>query len=660
MNDNKVTPKYIASEMATDAELLEEKEAREEADTQLSNRITKIDNVFSATQEPTGFVNRTDSTLFFDNATRTLSITPVGSNFKIFIQGQEITISEPLTKQIPDVSGSYFFFINGDSELNYLTTFNVSLFTTSAYCAYVLWDENDDKAITFAEERHGIVMDGATHSYLHTTRGTQLVSGASIGFTTSGDGTNNSDAQISISDSVVSDEDIRIQITNNAAPTLPHQQILFPIAEIPVYYLQDSTWRKSVATQFPMLYGSSRAKFNKNTSNVWSLEEASMNGKYLVSYIFATTNIIEPIIAILGQEEYEDLADATARASWSSIDFGDLPAQEIKLLYTIYYETSSAFTNTPKSTIRNIGDVRFGVDRETSAVSFNTSHANLSGLGLDDHLQYLLVNGTRPMEGSLDMDEYDINNVDVVTANDVSADTVTAVNSVMQKKVTTPTYTTATNNATLTLTSASSTVHFITGTATGFSIVFPDATTLPLGINYEIYNRSSAPITLKYSDGSVIGVLSSESVSSLILQGNATPKGIFSPFTVEVAQAAGIQNYSNSTATPFATSSATDVQITGFTITPMAGQYFIIFNSSNQTLANNALNYISLYKDGVQIASSERVAQGVSQNFVFMLSTQAVVSFNGNEQLRVYARVSTGTLTINARSVVMLRLGPAV
>jgi len=612
----------------------------------------KFIELFEDTKEPTGFIDRTSSTISFSDQTRTLTVAPVSGDFSIYIQGQKLTVSSTLTKQIPDTSGSYFFFINENSELDYITTFNVSLFTISAYVAYVLWDENDDKAITFAEERHGITMDGSTHSYLHTTRGTQLVSGGSIGFTTTGDGTSNADAQVSISDTRVSDEDIVIQISNSASPSQPHQQILSPIAEIPVYYRQGTTWRKSTATQYPVSQGTTRARFNKNTAGTWSLEEASANNKFLVSYIFATTNISEPIIALLGQDEYSSLSDAETRAAWSTISFGDLPAQEIKLLHIVIYETSSTFTNVPKCAIREVKDLRFGADREVSATSFNTDHSNLSGLGNDDHLQYLPVTGIRPMSGDLNMANNDINNVDVITSN----------KSEKNINVDTPTYTTVSNNGTLTLIASSSSVHFLTGTATGYSVVFPNATTLSRGTNYEIYNRSSSPITLKYSDGSTIGVLSTESVSSLILQDNATAKGLFSPFTVEVAQAAGIQNYSVTATAAVTITSATDTQVVGspsFTITPMSGTYIIFLSTSNSTTSNNALNYMSLYKDGTQITGSERVAQGVSTGFVFQLSTQAVASFNGTEQLRVYARVSTGTLTINARSIAMLRLGPA-
>lgn len=48
----------------------------------------------------------------------------------------------------------------------------------------------------------------------------------------------------------------------------------------------------------------------------------------------------------------------------------------------------------------------------------------------------------------------------------------------------------------------------------------------------------------------------------------------------------------------------------------------------------------------------------VSSNFRFQLNTLAIVDFNGTEQLRVYVKVTTGTLTVNARTGVALRLGP--
>ena len=352
---------------------------------------TDIDKLFLAlfdSKEPTGHLDRAQSTLNFNESTRTLSIAPVSGSFTIYIRGVKTEISSTLQVQIPNTSGSYFFTINGNGQLNYQQTFDVSILTDVAYTAYVYWNATTQTATSFGEERHGCSMDGTTHGYLHSTRGTQLVSGASIGFTVAGDGSSNSDAQVSLSDLQVRDEDIRADIRHAASPSAFFEQVLSPIAEIPVYYRSGSYWVKAAATQYPLKQGTTRAQYNKNTAGVWSLQDASADGKFLVSYLFATTNVSGSVIALLGQDEYTSVEDAKARAAWSAVSFGDLPAQEMKLLHIVIYETSSAFSNTPKAAVRAVVDLRFGADREVSATSFNTAHSNLSGLGLDDHTQY--------------------------------------------------------------------------------------------------------------------------------------------------------------------------------------------------------------------------------------------------------------------------------
>lgn len=260
-----------------------------------------------------------------------------------------------------------------------------------------------------------------------------------------------------------------------------------------------------------------------------------------------------------------------------------------------------------------------------------------------EDLTFLKLDGSRSMTGTLNLDHNNILNINK-----------------SQKKIliTTPTFTTATTNGTLNLADSSSSVHFITGTASNFSVVFPNATTLDLGVNYEIYNRSSSPIMLKYFDGSMIGVLSPESVSSLILQDNSTSVGIYSPFQVEVNQASGVANYNANSNTPFVTSSSVYVPITDFIVTPAAGKYAVWFNCSATSTNNNSQNTVAIYKAGQVIVDSERNQQSVSSNFSFQLNTLAIVDFNGTETLEVYVKVSVGTLTISARTGVALRLGP--
>ena len=68
-----------------------------------------MDNIFTDTSEPTGFLNQTESVLSWDDSTRTLSLSPASTSFSIYIKGTKYTFTSTLTKQIPDTSGSYFF-----------------------------------------------------------------------------------------------------------------------------------------------------------------------------------------------------------------------------------------------------------------------------------------------------------------------------------------------------------------------------------------------------------------------------------------------------------------------------------------------------------------------------------------------------------------------
>lgn len=346
---------------------------------------------------------------------------------------------------------------------------------------------------------------------------------------------------------------------------------------------------------------------------------------------------------------------------WEKIDNTDLITSvagktgNVTLNITDIINLSTTLTNIQNSitqeVLDRIADVNAEETRATTAETTlqNNINAEATTRATED-LTFLKLNGSRSMTGSLNLGNNSISNVNNLT---VSAKSET------KTWVTTPAYTVATTNGTLNLNNTDATVHFITGSASNFSVIMPNATTLAKGTNFEIYNRTASAIVIKYLSGVVLGVLDAESVSSLILQDNTTSDGVYSPFTVEIAQASGILNYNLQAQAAFVTTSTTDTNITNFSITPASGEYFISFNSSNTSSLNNAECTCSLYKGAVQILGTERTARSTASNFILQLSTQGVASFNGIETLNVAVRLTTGTLTVNNRSVVMLRLGGA-
>src|SRR5690606_24558438 len=73
------------------------------------------------------------------------------------------------------------------------------------------------------------------------------------------------------------------------------------------------------------------------------------------------------------------------------------------------------------SNIVEIIDTKPTLSFRAGSVSSVSNHGNLSGLGNDDHPQYLLASGTRAMSGNLDMGGNSITNVNLVDGVDVSA-----------------------------------------------------------------------------------------------------------------------------------------------------------------------------------------------------------------------------------------------
>ena len=136
---------------------------------------------YELSKDPTGFANRTDSAVTFDDATRTLTIAPVGDHYEIFLQGVLHRKYGSNGVVIDDVEGLWYIYFNLLGDLVATQTFNITLFTDFAFVALVYWDATNNKAIYVADERHGFKMDGTTQAYLHNSVGAAYISGFSLG-----------------------------------------------------------------------------------------------------------------------------------------------------------------------------------------------------------------------------------------------------------------------------------------------------------------------------------------------------------------------------------------------------------------------------------------------------------------------------------------------
>jgi hypothetical protein len=248
-------------------------------------------------------------------------------------------------------------------------------------------------------------MDGETHANLHLTRGTQFISGCAPGLVGVVDGTGNldSDVQISIGDGLAADEDLPIVITNGSPQTLD------PLAYIPVFYLTGTgQWEWDNATTFPVkpfVGGSGRLAYNNFNGSNWEQLEVG-NQQYVLTHIFGTNDLAEPIIAIQGQSTYTTIGDARngATTEINSLIFTGLPSQEFFPISTHIVQTADAYSNTIKARFRSTADGDDYVEWRFSGLSPATStsyHNNLSGRAdLNSHPASAISTDTTDFDGT--------------------------------------------------------------------------------------------------------------------------------------------------------------------------------------------------------------------------------------------------------------------
>lgn len=360
--------------------------------------INSSNNVAADTLEPDGFVNRTDSIISFNDGSREFSIAPKApaTSYAIYNNGTKIVKNSTETITIPDTTDLYFIhFDKSTNNLSYKTTgFD---FDTDIPIAQVYYNADDDKAVYFGEERHGIRMDASTHRYLHNVFGTQYINGLSISnYSTTGDGTNDSDITIAIGNGLIYDEDIEANITHSDTPNDPFEQVLYPIAQIPVYYKVGSSgaWTDTTANNYPVKTGTT-IQYNLNSAGTWSASDSTnpANNRFIAYWICATTQENAPIISIMGQRIDSSLVQAQSNNSWSGLNLSGLPIVELRPLYRLIYDTKNTFSNTSKGFLTDVLDIRSHIDTVTGLTQ--NDHGSLYGLADDDHYQYVHIDNAR-------------------------------------------------------------------------------------------------------------------------------------------------------------------------------------------------------------------------------------------------------------------------
>lgn len=331
------------------------------------------------TDVPTGFENRTDTTLaasgFAAGAGGTVTLGDAGAGFRLWTKGLRKNYSGDETFTIPATTGSYFLYYT-PAFVKTVTTTPWTILAAEVVTAEVYY--NDTTGDYFlAEERHGTSRNSlAWHRWAHFNLSSLYGSGfAASGYSLGSDAL--ADVQVALDTGEFSDEDI----------------ILTPAAKAvgdnwDKWYREGATgpWRKGGTTDtIPAFHASNIPKINQDTGGgTWALVDMTNNYRSNV-YIFATNSAesANRFMLIPGQNEYSSLASAQEEERVSDLSYGSLPTFEWIPLYklTIQYKTSYN-NNNARIIIEAIEDIR-GVPNPGSAATGSaatgTDHNSLGG-----------------------------------------------------------------------------------------------------------------------------------------------------------------------------------------------------------------------------------------------------------------------------------------
>jgi len=346
-------------------------------------------NIGAVTDEPTGFPNRNDSAFTFTDAARYFEIAPTGASFSYFIEGVEYVKTGADSINTTDVEGLHFIHYNGDTLTEWVNPGASDidiLIRERALICILYWDATNNDGIYVGEERHGLTMDGVTHAYLHYTQGLAYLNGLGLtGMVVDGNGSSNTHAQFGTDSGGVADEDIYETLNAVGSTT-----------GLPVYWRSGANgdWRKTTVAGFSVLNTAlGRLNWNEWTGATWQQSEVD-NADLVLCHVWATTEVDYPMIAIMGQNEYDNRAAARAGAEVeiTNLLLGSLPAPEMTPIATVIFQTRDIYGNSVKARILSTDTGDDYVDWRTS----NVSRTGIPGAAYDipDPLAFTLIPDT--------------------------------------------------------------------------------------------------------------------------------------------------------------------------------------------------------------------------------------------------------------------------
>ena len=291
------------------------------------------------TKDINGFPTRVDSVITFNDVDKSVTITPINTEFDVMYRGKTITIDAPQTLNFNQVSGGRY--INIDPVTGQLIEGNANpSIINDLLCAYVYYNATSDKIVIKGDERHSSSRDTTWHRSKHIEQGMIHRSGGALSYTLANPNTITVGVATPL---VVADEDLDHAIIHSDTPTNPFEQILDSNAQIPVIYIDNTGYyTQDDPTTTPYKMGTNNIAYNKITAGVGSQVDVD-NGKFMNYYIIATHCTKYPVKVIQGREQH----DTEAQAQQESLQALNLPFPELTAIHQLIVQVDTSITENP-------------------------------------------------------------------------------------------------------------------------------------------------------------------------------------------------------------------------------------------------------------------------------------------------------------------------
>jgi len=363
-----------------------------------------------------------------------------------------------------NTTGTYFLYYDSAGTLTVSTTFwNLLLVAPIASVYYNTSNAGGAAEGVLQCELHpGVTgMSNATHLNLHTTRGTQLLSGCvATGYTLNTGGAAN--VNWTTTTGSIADEDLVLSVATQALGGANTYRILWltGTTAAPVWNWKDNA-EDGIYSDGTNIY------YNQNNAGTWQLTAIASNLRWVNYYIVATTAYNTPqIIVVMGQKLYTSLSTAQAGNFGSDCSNFGLFTNEAVVLYQVCYRRAtgngapgnaeiSSFTQI----IQNLVIVALSAATQAANVSVNTSTFTNFFTSADNNVQQALNDLDAGVPFSLSHGGTNANLTannggifySTATAGAVLAGTATANRVLLSGASTTPAWSTATYPATTTI-----------------------------------------------------------------------------------------------------------------------------------------------------------------------------------------------------------------